>query len=612
MANFNFIIREDNVGKIISEDGMLDAVDIEETLQSKYNYLYNSMKEDYYTLKINHCTYFKEIVFKKKVVGFFAYTIINSLSNLSLVASFILPEFRGRGLFFDEINDVFENGKQISIYYPPRFIIELLIKYGFATKINENIALTSIKMDIPSNMISDIYGGDELIYNDYVYTSIIYDFKSCGFIITPEENKNIIYLTRPYEEDMKNNETKKTRKNINNNYFEEIKDVLNDNKSNIQKFLKTIEKNYSIPSDNILDDNNEIDFEKLKDITKKEEINENILENFEKIGIGKNSLHDTLDNVNKENYIKSYQDVAIYEFIRLFIDNNNIELTNSIIKIDYEFKNDYIKNLVIKEGLISNEVDVKEVKKYLKSLTVNELKDILKNNNLTVTGNKSKLIHRIIKYVPDSNIMDNDYTVTDKGLKFIEEHEDITIYNKFLKNFYYHEFKEFILKNTGSVNEVAILFLKKHLAKSIENKDFKALSDSLNALAHINKNNNNYEESLHYELKKFIIGLNPIFLDEKYYNYYQPINKNNIENIKFLLSKEKFNLEDEFEKAWTDMEIKEFLIPYNKSFKYLNRMISGADRDIMNDKIREKYLSKENIIHDKLDKSVQTSLDKFL
>ena len=208
--------------------------------------------------------------------------------------------------------------------------------------------------------------------------------------------------------------------------------------------------------------------------------------------------------------------------------------------------------------------------------------------------------------------MDNDYTVTDKGLKFIEEHEDITIYNKFLKNFYYHEFKEFILKNTGSVNEVAILFLKKHLAKSIENKDFKALSDSLNALAHINKNNNNYEESLHYELKKFIIGLNPIFLDEKYYNYYQPINKNNIENIKFLLSKEKFNLEDEFEKAWTDMEIKEFLIPYNKSFKYLNRMISGADRDIMNDKIREKYLSKENIIHDKLDKSVQTSLDKFL
>ena len=368
MANFNFIIREDNVGKIISEDGMLDAVDIEETLQSKYNYLYNSMKEDYYTLKINHCTYFKEIVFKKKVVGFFAYTIINSLSNLSLVASFILPEFRGRGLFFDEINDVFENGKQISIYYPPRFIIELLIKYGFATKINENIALTSIKMDIPSNMISDIYGGDELIYNDYVYTSIIYDFKSCGFIITPEENKNIIYLTRPYEEDMKNNETKKTRKNINNNYFEEIKDVLNDNKSNIQKFLKTIEKNYSIPSDNILDDNNEIDFEKLKDITKKEEINENILENFEKIGIGKNSLHDTLDNVNKENYIKSYQDVAIYEFIRLFIDNNNIELTNSIIKIDYEFKNDYIKNLVIKEGLISNEVDVKEVKKYLKSL----------------------------------------------------------------------------------------------------------------------------------------------------------------------------------------------------------------------------------------------------
>ena len=124
MVKYNCIIREDNIGKIISEDAMLDAVDIEETLRSKYIYLYNSIKETNYKLKVNHCTYFKEIVFKKKVVGFFAYTITNSVTNLSLIASYILPEFRGKGLFFDEINKIFEEGKELSIYYPPFFIME--------------------------------------------------------------------------------------------------------------------------------------------------------------------------------------------------------------------------------------------------------------------------------------------------------------------------------------------------------------------------------------------------------------------------------------------------------------------------------------------------------
>ena len=43
MAKYNCVIREDNIGKTISEDAMLDAVDIEETLRSYYVYLYNSI-----------------------------------------------------------------------------------------------------------------------------------------------------------------------------------------------------------------------------------------------------------------------------------------------------------------------------------------------------------------------------------------------------------------------------------------------------------------------------------------------------------------------------------------------------------------------------------------
>ena len=95
------------------------------------------------------------------------------------------------------------------------------------------------------------------------------------------------------------------------------------------------------------------------------------------------------------------------------------------------------------------------------------------------------------------------------------------------------------------------------------------------------------------------------------YNYYQPINENNVENIRKILSENDFKIEYEFNKAWKSMEIKKFIIPSKKSLNILSQMISGEDRDYMNDKIREEYITKEKIIHDKLDKSKQSTLDLY-
>ena len=612
MVEYYCIVREDNIGKIISEDAMLDAVDIEETLKSRYAYIYNSMNETKYKLKVNHCTFFKEIVFKKKVVGFYAYTIINSVSNPSLVASYILPEYRGKGLFFDEINKAFEEGKEISIYQPPRFVIELLIKYGFAKEISENLVISMIKIDIPSNTISKIYGSDKLIYEDYVYTSTIYDMNLCGFLIIPNEDKRIIYLTSSFPEDEKKYDSNKKREKLGDDYFKNLLNTLENEEDNIQDFIKSLRKNYSLSNEEDNNNSKKIDFEKLKEIKKDDEIYENIIEIFEKIDKNKHTLLEDKKDIDKEKYINEFENVIIYDFIRIFNENNNLELTNSIIKIDYDFNSKYIKNLVVKEGYIKDTVDVKKEEKYLNSLKVNELKDILKNNNLTVTGNKYQLIKRIIEYVPAKTIISTDYQITQKGHDFIKEHAKIGFYNLFLKNFYYYEFNNFLKDHEGTSAEISKLFLEEHLKVSVVKKDNNAFIDSLNALASINEMEDNIDKSLYYELKKFIVGLNPIFFDESSYNYYQPINENNIDTLKTLLSKKDFNLEDEFKNAWDNMEVKEFLIPFEKSFNTLESMISGEDRDYMNDKVREQYLTKENIIHDKLDKSKQSTLDKYL
>jgi hypothetical protein len=194
----------------------------------------------------------------------------------------------------------------------------------------------------------------------------------------------------------------------------------------------------------------------------------------------------------------------------------------------------------------------------------------------------------------------------------MKEHDEINFYNLFIKNFYYFEFKKFISEHEGNLNEVSKQFLEEHIKVSIRNRDNKAYNDTLNALAFIYELNDDYQKGLYYELKKFIVGINAIFLDESFYNYYQPINKNNIDNIKLLLFKSKLNLKEEFEFAWKNMATKEFLVPFDKSLDILNQMISGDDRDYMNDKIREKYLRKDNVIHDKLDKSIQSTLDEYL
>ena len=598
MVNKKFVIRDNNLGKTISIDAMVDAVDIEELLQKKYGYIFKSMNENGYALNRHHCTYFNEIVYEKMVVGFCAYTITNNVSNLTLVASYILPEFRAKGLFFDEINRIFTSDKSISIYEVSPFIVDLLVKYGFARKLDEGFIVSSINFEIPSSSITHTLNQEKIKYDDYIYSTNFYDTMMESTIILV--NEEIMYLSQ-----WKNRENKEIL-SIDQNYYEKMIKVIRERKKEINHYLKLVKSDCE---DEKFDDktfSTRLSYEDEHDSGKI-----NILDNVNNKKKKKHSFNN-LENLNYEKYTLAYKDAAIYDFIKKFKNNQNIELTNSIIEIDHDFKNDYLKRTVLEEGYISNHVSEDNKSEYVENLKVSQLKEILKDNDLPINGNKKKLIKRVMDYVPAYNLKETTYHITQKGKAFLENNKQIFFFNKFLKKYYYYEFAKYYELYKMPLNDVCIKFLEDHLEKSVEKRDFDAYIDSATTLAYMNKLYGDNELALYYELKIFIIRLNPVYLDEELYSYYQPIQEKNIENIKTILFEQSINLKYEFNNAWNLKEFDGIIIPENKCLNILNKMLAGEDRDFMNENIREIYLQKVKTNHDKLDKTKQSTLDKFL
>ena len=162
------------------------------------------------------------ILFENKVVGF-AFYELNSQTNFVLNEIYILPEFRGNSLFLLEINILLAAGNSLSILQPTKNLVELLIHYGFAFKLSENIVASAISFNFKNDDI--LSNSNEEFDDEQIMSSNIYDLdiRSSLFlrdISTP--GRNIIYYHQELENDFK--EYGK-RKSLSNNYFNEIKDL---------------------------------------------------------------------------------------------------------------------------------------------------------------------------------------------------------------------------------------------------------------------------------------------------------------------------------------------------------------------------------------------------
>ena len=235
-----------------------------------------------------------------------------------------------------------------------------------------------------------------------------------------------------------------------------------------------------------------------------------------------NKIKTNMFNNKQQNIAPTYFDIEFEKVIKtsfLLSQNNKLIRDNSLYPsyLLYEYKlinpSQYHIQL-INEGYFQKAKDID----VLKSLKVDDLKMILKENGLKITGKKDVLIMRINESLDKEklhNYLSNEiqiYTLSDKGVEFLK---DNNLYLDYHKNHsrYRLNFKEFIetrdkLSFKAKFNDIAFAILSKRKTNaSFKLSDINDLSDAYQNLYFILKEENNLNEAIPFLLSAFYINI---------------------------------------------------------------------------------------------------------
>ena len=235
MSNADIIVKEDNAQRVFLSE---DTINVMEILDEYYSYILDSIKKEGFTLKYDECNLFKELVFEKKVVGFCSYDFSREFITAALNNIYVLPQYRGNGLFLSEILKTMEEHNKPSIMEPTRLVVELLIKYGFAERVSDNIVASALEFIVPGvHVLSNTdYGNDEL-------STHFYDLSMCSSIHILDINKGHIAYSAPLNYDIVHYGC---LNDVDDKYLEDIIDFFKNNDVELMNAVLRLEENLPI------------------------------------------------------------------------------------------------------------------------------------------------------------------------------------------------------------------------------------------------------------------------------------------------------------------------------------------------------------------------------
>jgi hypothetical protein len=190
----DYLVRQENTQKAFLSEGGLDVIDI---LKTYYGYIYDSIQREGFILKYGRCNLFKELVFEGKVVGFCSYDYSRQFITSALNNIYVLPEFRGNGLFLKELERTMAENSKPSIMEPTRLVVEMLVRYGFARKVTDTIVASAIEFVVPQeHVLSNKDHADEELSTHF------YDLGVCRCIHILDLSQSHLAYSSPLNQDI--------------------------------------------------------------------------------------------------------------------------------------------------------------------------------------------------------------------------------------------------------------------------------------------------------------------------------------------------------------------------------------------------------------------------